>query len=389
LRTLPSHLPASASSQDGPQSPASDFDAAPYVSVVAPAFNEEQGIESFVLTVDQQLRQLLSAQGRTWEIVLVDDGSRDRTVEKAYGLAARGLPVRVVQLSRNFGHQMAITAGIDAALGDVLITMDADLQHPPQYFAAMLAAMEQGADVVLMRKQSSHQRETYKTALARGFYALMARISDTPTEPDVGDFRLLTREVADALRSCRETHRFLRGLVAWVGFRQVTLDYEVAPRFAGTSKYNLRRLWRLASSGLFSHSTMPLKWPLMLGLPLFAGASLYVAWGLFQFIALPQGTPRGWLSGLAFLTLFSGLLFMAIGMQGAYLAKLFEHSKGRPLYIVRRPLPQRLRRREQPQHSQPADHEAELHAQPQTGFLPMTPSTAGAHGDSGVWEHDS
>lgn len=343
----------------------------PYLSVVAPAYNEEQGIESFVSTVDQHLRTLLLPEGKTWEIVLVDDGSRDRTVEKAHALSERGLPVRVVQLSRNFGHQMAITAGIDAAQGDVLITMDADLQHPPQYFKAMLAAMEQGADVVLMRKHSSHQRETYKTALARGFYALMARISDTPTEPDVGDFRLLTREVADVLRSCRETHRFLRGLVAWVGFRQVTLDYEVAPRFAGTSKYNLRRLWRLASSGLFSHSTMPLKWPLVLGVPLFAGASLYVLWGLFQFIALPQGTPRGWLSGLAFMTLFSGLLFMAIGMQGAYLAKLFEHSKGRPLYIVRRPLGSRpeSRARRRPQ----TDSDPELQ---EAGFLPMPRSTS-------------
>lgn len=352
-------------------------DGAPYLSVVAPAYNEEQGIESFVLTVDQQLRQLLSAQGKTWEIVLVDDGSRDRTVEKIDGLAARGLPVRVVQLSRNFGHQMAITAGIDAAQGDVLITMDADLQHPPQYFVAMLTAMEQGADVVLMRKRSSHQRESYKTALARGFYALMARISDTPTEPDVGDFRLLTREVADALRGCRETHRFLRGLVAWVGFRQVTLDYEVAPRVAGTSKYNLRRLWRLASSGLFSHSTMPLKWPLFLGLPLFAGAALYVLWGLFQFITLPQGTPRGWLSGLAFLTLFSGLLFMAIGMQGAYLAKLFEHSKGRPLYIVRRSLPQRRQARE----------EDAAEAAPE--FLPMTASPSAAASEASAWKTDS
>lgn len=308
----------------------------PYLSVVAPAYNEEQGIESFVTTVDGKLAQLLSPQARSWEIVLVDDGSRDGTVDKISQLIERGLPVRLVQLSRNFGHQMAITAGIDAAEGEVIITMDADLQHPPSYFAAMLAAMESGADVVLMRKRSSHQRESYKTALARGFYALMARISDVHTEPDVGDFRLLTREVAEVLRSCRETHRFLRGLVAWVGFRQVTLDYEVAPRFAGHSKYNLRRLWRLASSGLFSHSSVPLKWPLYLGMPLFGGAALYILWGLVQRLLQPEITPRGWLSGLSFMTLFSGLIFTAIGLQGAYLAKLFEQSKGRPLYIVRR-----------------------------------------------------
>lgn len=309
----------------------------PDVSVIAPAFNEELGIQSFVLTVDQALSDLLLPQGKTWEIVIVDDGSRDATVDKIHALAQRGLPVRAVQLSRNFGHQIALTAGLDAARGEVLITMDADLQHPPQHFAAMLAERARGADVVLMRKQASHQRESYKTALARGFYALMARISDVPTEPDVGDFRLLSREVAEVLRGCRETHRFLRGLVAWVGFRQVTLDYEVAPRFAGTSKYDLRRLWRLASNGLFSHSTMPLKWPVYLGVPLFFGAMLYIAWGLIQFFGTSTGTPRGWLSEMAFLTLFSGLLFIAVGLQGAYLAKLFEQSKGRPLYIVRRP----------------------------------------------------
>lgn len=308
----------------------------PYLSVVAPAYNEEQGIESFVTTVDGKLAQLLAPQARGWEIVLVDDGSRDGTVAKIYAMIDRGLPVRLVQLSRNFGHQMAITAGIDAAQGEVIITMDADLQHPPSYFAAMLAAMESGADVVLMRKRSSHQRESYKTALARSFYALMARISDVRTEPDVGDFRLLTREVADVLRGCRETHRFLRGLVAWVGFRQVTLDYEVAPRFAGSSKYNLRRLWLLASSGLFSHSSVPLKWPIYVGLPLFGGASLYILWGVLQRILQPEAAPRGWLSGFAFTTLFSGLLFTAIGMQGAYMAKLFDQAKGRPLYVVRR-----------------------------------------------------
>lgn len=327
-----------------PSASSSPTSARPYLSVVAPAYNEEQGIESFVTTVDSKLAQLLLPSARSWEIVLVDDGSRDGTVAAIDALSARGLPVRLVQLSRNFGHQLAITAGIDAAGGDVIITMDADLQHPPAYFGAMLAAMDDGADVVLMRKRSSHQRESYKTALARGFYALMARISDVHTEPDVGDFRLLTREVADVLRSCRETHRFLRGLVAWVGFRQVTLDYEVAPRFAGSSKYDLRRLWRLASSGLFSHSSVPLKWPLYLGMPLFGGAALYILWGVLQRLLQPELTPRGWLSGFAFMTLFSGLLFTAVGMQGAYMAKLFEQSKGRPLYIVRRSRAGRLTR---------------------------------------------
>lgn len=308
----------------------------PYLSVVAPAYNEEQGIESFVRTVDQKVAALLRPRGQSWEIVIVDDGSRDGTAQKVMELEASGLPVRLLQFSRNFGHQAAITAGIDAAEGQLVITMDADLQHPPQYFGAMLDAVDKGADVVVMRKASSHQREGYKTALARGFYTLMARISDAPTEPDVGDFRLITREVADVLRGCRETHRFLRGLVAWVGFRQVTLDYEVAPRFAGTSKYTLRKLWRLASSGLFSHSSMPLKWPLYLGVPLLMGASLYTLWGLAAYLLRPAGTPPGWLSELAFMTLFSSLLFIAVGLQGAYLAKIFDEAKNRPLYIVRR-----------------------------------------------------
>lgn len=338
----------------------------PFLSVVAPAFNEEQGIEAFVQAIDDELRPLLAAQKKTFEIVIVDDGSRDRTADKVLGLAARGYPVSLVELSRNFGHQLALTAGLDAARGELLITLDADLQHPPRYFSAMLEAHSQGADVVLMRKCSSHQRESYKTALARGFYALMSRISEVQTETDVGDFRLLTREVADALCECREMHRFLRGLVSWVGFRQVVIDYEVAPRASGMSKYNLRRLWRLASNGLFSHSTAPLRWPLYLGVPLFLGSAAYILWGFVQFLAMPQGTPRGWLSQIALTTLFSGLLFAAIGLQGAYLAKLFEQTKGRPLYVVRR-----KRQVAQAEAVFPIDPTTALHktAKPQAPFL--------------------
>jgi len=339
-----------------------------FLSVIAPAYNEESGIAGFVRAVYEELERLPELKGRACEIVIVDDGSSDRTVERVLALAAAGLPVELVQLSRNFGHQVALSAGIDAARGEVLITMDADLQHPPQYFGDMLHAWSSGADVVLMKKRSSHRREPYKTLLARGFYALMRRISDTPTEPDVGDFRLISREVADVVRACKETHRFLRGLVAWAGFRQVVLEYEVAPRASGVSKYTLRRLWRLASTGLFSHSSVPLMWPFALGVPLFCGALLYLLFGLVSRIVAPESTPRGWLSAFGFLFLFSGLTFVALGIQGAYIAKIFEQCKQRPTYIVRR------RQRALPDHACDAEqvHEpdAASHALP-GGRLPL------------------
>ncbi len=308
----------------------------PYLSIVAPAYNEEEGIELFVRRCEAEVARLPLPPGATHEILIVDDGSSDRTAERVLAAAAAGAPVELLQLSRNFGHQAALTAGIDAARGEVIVTMDADLQHPPEYLPEMLRAMREGADVVIMAKTTQGGRSAAKNGLARLFYALMGRISDVPIEPDASDFRLITREVADALKECRETHRFLRGLVSWVGFRQCRLGFECAPRARGVPQYTLRKLWRLASAGIFSHSTLALRWPLYLGLPLFLLTGAMIAWYAVVFIGDRDTLPAGWLTLLVVISMFSALLFIAVGMQGAYLSKVFEQTKERPLYVVRR-----------------------------------------------------
>ena len=270
--------------------------ARPYLSVVAPAYNEEQGIESFVTTVDSKLAQLLLPSARSWEIVLVDDGSRDGTVAAIDALSARvcrcgwcsyratsAISWRSPRHRRGGGrcdHHHGCRSAAPAGL-----------------LGAMLAAMDDGADVVLMRKTlKPPARELQDGAGPRLLCPDGASRTCTPS-PMSATFGC--SRVRSPM-SCEAVARRIAsaGLVAWVGFRQVTLDYEVAPRFAGSSKYDLRRLWRLASSGLFSHSSVPLKWPLYLGMPLFGGAALYILWGVLQRLLQPELTPRGWLSAL-------------------------------------------------------------------------------------------
>ncbi len=299
------------------------------LSIVAPCHNEEEVIGEF----HRRLRAALAELDETVEIIYVDDGSRDRTPAILRAIAADDPAVTVLRLSRNFGHQMALTAGIDRATGDALAIIATDRQDPPEVIPAMVAAWRDGAQVVYGQRLSRDGETRFKLATARMFYWLINRISETPVPANVGDFRLMDRIVVNALRSMPEQHRLLRGMISWLGFRQVMLPYNRDRRFAGVTKYPLRRMVRLALDGLVSASAMPLRLVSIVGLTTLL-ASLAGGLGALVWRAASgewlSGGPAVFLIGL----FFSGLQLFCFGVMGEYIARIYGEVKRRPLYIV-------------------------------------------------------
>jgi dolichol-phosphate mannosyltransferase len=270
------------------------------------------------------------------EFVLVDDGSRDRTAEMAEQLAARDPRFTVVSLSRNFGHQMAITAGLDFARGDAVVFMDADLQDPPEVVPAMVARWREGYDVVYGRRVTRASDTFFKRATARAFYKLLRFTSKVDIPEDVGDFRLLSRRAADALKALPERHRLLRGLCAWIGFRQTCVDYERPARAAGGTKYTLRKMAALAFDSLFSFSWFPLRLASLAGLVVTAASALWVLVHVILRLFTNVALVPGWTSTVALIGLLGGMNLLALGVLGEYVGRIFEEVKRRPLYCVRK-----------------------------------------------------
>ncbi len=303
------------------------------ISVVAPVYNEADGIAEFHRRVSAAL------VAEHYELILVDDGSRDGSGVLLAQLAAADSRVRCVHLSRNFGHQAAVTAGIDTAEGDAVVTIDADLQDPPEFIPELLAAWRAGADVVHAVRHVRPGEPRVRLLAIRGFYRVFERISGLPDFPgNSGDFRLMSRRAADALRALPERNRFIRGLVSWVGFRQVSIEYERATRFAGESKYPLSKLLRLAADGVVSFSSAPLRFAAGLGLMLSA----------FAFLAIPivialRLAGLYHVSGIAsvhiLVLLIGGIQLVFLGTLGEYIGRGYDETKGRPVYIVGPPPP--------------------------------------------------
>jgi dolichol-phosphate mannosyltransferase len=308
------------------------------LSIVCPAFQEEEVLPLF----HAELSAVLASLGGQFEleVLYVDDGSADSTLEVLRGLAAADdRRVRYVSLSRNFGQQTALTAGMEHATGDVVITMDSDLQHPPALIPTLLAHWRAGNDIVLtLRKQDQHLG-LVKRFTARAFYRVMRWLSDIEMRPEISDYRLMTRPALEAFLRLREAHRFVRGLVSWVGFRSTTVTFDVATRGAGRSKYNLRRMLNLAADGLLSFSKLPLRLPLFAGAPVLL---LGLAYGGFTLLrALFGGLSGSWL-GHALLTallVLGGATLCTLGVLGEYAARIYEQVKGRPLYLVKEASP--------------------------------------------------
>jgi len=307
----------------------------PTVSIVAPCYNEEAALPMFL----KALLGVLERLPQSWEVILVDDGSTDRTFEVIRRWCDQRSEFRGIRLSRNFGHQAALTAGLDACRGDAVITMDSDLQHPPDLIPVMVREWEAGTGVVLTRRQDRGRTPFLKRFASAMFYRILSRFSRIELTPGSSDFRLVDRRVIRAFADCRETHRMLRGLVQWTGFPHTTIPFEVGDRVAGESKYNLSRMMRLALDGMFSFSTAPLRAAVLIGLitSLFSGA--YLIYVLFVHVFRPEVVTAGWTSILGAILLIGGVQLTFLGIIGEYVGRIYEQVKERPLYVVRETSP--------------------------------------------------
>lgn len=304
---------------------------APFLSVVIPVYNEEEVLPALLA----RLRPVMDRVPGGAEAVLVNDGSRDRSFEILAAEAGKDSRIRVLELSRNFGHPAAITAGLDRARGEVVVVMDADLQDPPELIETLVARYRDGYDVVHARRSVRRDESPFKRATARLFYALMGLAADRPPEPAVGEFRLMSRDVVRALRGFGERHRLVRGLVAWLGFRQATVDFERPGRAAGVSKYPFRRMLRLSWDAVTSFSVAPLRLATLLGAAALLAAAGTAGWALDALYLRQASLPPG--LALAILDLLSaGVVLLCLGILGEYVGRIFEEVKGRPLYVIRR-----------------------------------------------------
>ncbi len=304
-------------------------EARPTLSVVIPVFNEEETIPE----LDRRLRAFFAELGETWEVVFVDDGSRDSSAKLLADMAKSEPRFKVISFSRNFGHQVAITAGMDRAEGEAVVVMDADLQDPPEVVRAMLARWREGYDVVYAVRGRRLGETWFKRLTALVFYRVFRAMLGFDVVLDAGDFRLMSRVVILTLRSLREGHRFIRGLVGWIGFRQSSVTYTRHERFAGVTKYPLSKMLKFAFDGITSFSTLPLRMATWLG----AFAALLAmglgAWAFWVKIHGVTAVP-GWTTIMILVALGSSAQLFMIGILGAYVGRIYEEVQRRPLYTV-------------------------------------------------------
>ena len=298
------------------------------LSLVIPVFNEQEVMpESF-----RRTKAAMDAMGYPYEIIYIDDGSRDGTWEILSQIAAENAHVKALRFSRNFGHQLAVTAGMDAADGDAVIIMDADLQDPPEVIADMVKAWEQGADIAYGKRLKRHGETMMKKFTAWCYYRLLSAMSAYPIPLDTGDFRLLDRAVADKFRELREHNRFLRGMSAWMGYNAVPVEYVRHERAAGKTKYSLKKMLKLAADGIFGFSTKPLSMLTYMGAGVLAAALAGIV--ITAVWAAAAGAP-GWLWGLWVLIALDGVILLCMGVQGEYIQRIYDEVQGRPLYVVK------------------------------------------------------
>jgi len=299
-------------------------------SVIVPMYNEEEVIEHTY----ERLKLVMDSTNECYELIFVNDGSKDRTVELVSMICDFDPNVRLINFSRNFGHQIAISAGMDYAQGDAIVVIDADLQDPPEVILDMIAKWKEGFEVVYGKRLKRKGETMFKKITAKLFYRTLRSLTNVDIPVDTGDFRLIDRKVCDVLRGLKEKNRFVRGLVSWIGFRQTMVEYEREERFAGETKYPLKKMISFAIDGITSFSYKPLKIATYVGFTLSITSFLYLLVVIFQ--KLFTGTTiAGWASIVAVNLLFNGIILMLLGIIGEYIGRIYEESKNRPLYIVR------------------------------------------------------
>ncbi len=300
------------------------------VSVVVPLYNEEGNVSELLRRIDGVMRTLTGLDG--YEIIAVNDGSADATLELLRTLRAQYPELVVLSLSRNFGHQIAATAGIDQAKGDAVILMDGDLQDPPELIVDFIAKWREGYDVVYATRRQRKGESAFKLLTARAFYRVTKALTKISIPVDTGDFRLMSRRVVDALGQTRERHRFLRGLVSWVGFRQIGIVYDRDPRYAGRTKYPFSKMLRFAIDGITSFSEAPLRFATYFGFTVSFFAFMYAAIVL-AFKLLDLNNP-GYTSMMVAILFLGGVQLIGIGILGEYVGRIYDEIKARPLYLI-------------------------------------------------------
>lgn len=301
------------------------------LSIVVPCFNEGSGLDAFFSRVESVVSKL---EKYDYEIVCIDDGSRDNTLEILCRQVTLNSHIVVIELSRNFGKEAALTAGLDAARGDAVIPLDADLQHPPELIIEMVRRWESGSDVVLARRKSREIDRPVQRLVTQWFYRLHNWISECTIPRDVGDFRLMDKRVVEALKCLPERRRFMKGLFAWVGFRQSVVEFVAEPRRSGQSSFNARRLWALALEGITSFSTVPLSVWVYIGFTVATVSLISGCWIIIKTLAFGSDVP-GYASLLTAVLFLGGIQLMGIGVLGEYIGRIYSESKQRPVYIVR------------------------------------------------------
>jgi dolichol-phosphate mannosyltransferase len=319
------------------------------ISVVVPVYCEQQILPEFYSRAKNALTAL--SPNYSHELIFINDGSTDASAQILHDLARNDSSVRVLSLARNFGHQLAITAGLDHARGDAAVVIDADLQDPPELIPDMVRKWQEGFKVVYGVRQTREGETAFKLATAKVFYRLLSYLSDTPLPLDSGDFRLLDRAVIDALCQIREESRYIRGLVSWIGFTQCPIPYQRAIRSAGQTKFPLRRMLKFALDGISSFSEKPLRLSSHLGFLVTLLSLLLAVFIILRKLVYHDQLIPGWASVMVTVLFMGGIQLLSIGILGEYVGRIFRQSKGRPLYIVA----ERINLEQQPPAPQPVE----------------------------------
>ena len=299
-------------------------------SIVVPVFNEELVVEESY----KRLKQVMDSTNEPYELIFVNDGSRDKTAELVSSLCDRDKNVRLINFSRNFGHQTAITAGMDNSSGQAVVVIDADLQDPPEVILDMIAKWKEGYDVVYGQRLKRKGETFFKKITAKLFYRLLSSMTSVDIPVDTGDFRLIDRKVCDVMSSLTEKNRYVRGLVSWVGFKQTAVTYVRDERFAGETKYPLKKMLKFAMDGITTFSYKPLKISTYVGFLVSILSFIYLIVVLCLKL-FTDTTVSGWASTLAVSLIFNGVILMMLGIIGEYIGRIYDETKNRPLYIIR------------------------------------------------------
>lgn len=299
-------------------------------SVIIPIYNEELNIPTLV----SRLRPVVDKIGMDYELLFVNDGSRDNSLQLIKALAAADPHVRYIDFSRNFGHQVAVTAGIDNCKGDIIAIIDADLQDPPELMEEMITLIKQGNEVVYAKRRSRKDRNVFKKFAYKRFYRLLAKISNVDIPLDTGDFRIMTRKVAEVLKKMPEQHKFLRGQIAWLGFKQTFVEYDRDVRAAGEPGYTYKKLFRLAFDGITGFSNVPLRIATIMGFVVSGISLLLIIYALASYFFFKGDLPKGWASLMIAISFIGGVQLISIGIIGEYISRMQTDIRNRPLYII-------------------------------------------------------